>query len=83
VVADSAKKPEPTPSSTEAAFEPAMRLDVTSQLLAKARVLAPILPDEITLRGAPITTAEEAVLQAALRLGMASLAALAELDDET
>lgn len=56
-----------------------LRLVVPPRLVARARALAPTLPQEVIDRRA---SPEEAVLQAALRLGLASLAALADVDDE-
>ncbi len=58
-----------------------LALDVPARLVARARALAPTLPDGV-LEPDGRALPEEAVLRAALRLGLASLAALADLDDE-
>ncbi len=66
-------------SANAPAKDGTFRLDVPPKLVARARALAPLLPPEITKRGpAP----EQAVLKAAIRLGLASLALLADADDD-
>jgi hypothetical protein len=56
-----------------------LRLVVAPRLVARARALAPNLPDEVLDRK---LSPEEGVLQAAIRIGLASLAALADVDDD-
>ncbi|MBX3271784.1 MAG: hypothetical protein KF729_16065 [Sandaracinaceae bacterium] len=59
-----------------------LRLEVPARLVEQARALAPNLPAGL-LRVVPTrVTSEEAVLRAALSLGLASLAALADSDDD-
>jgi hypothetical protein len=55
-----------------------LRLEVPAPLVARARALAFLLPDDLFDRRRAIP--EEAVLRAALRLGLASLAALRDDD---
>ncbi len=53
-----------------------VRIEVSARLVARARAMAPTLPSEVL--GGEAT--EEAVLKAALRLGLAALAALSDED---
>ena len=57
-----------------------LRLEIPPRLVERARALAPTLPDELARQRD--VSAEEAVLRAALRLGLASLAALADEDED-
>ncbi|MCB9597446.1 MAG: hypothetical protein H6719_32290 [Sandaracinaceae bacterium] len=59
-----------------------LRLEVPARLVERARALAPNLPPGV-LRIQPVReTPEEAVLRAALSIGLASLAALSDTDDD-
>ncbi|MCA9604791.1 MAG: hypothetical protein KC619_04325 [Myxococcales bacterium] len=82
--------PIPDSSTHDAPFSPqlteethhGLRLSIPARLVERARALAPNLPAGV-LRITPVReTPEEAVLRAALGLGLASLAALADADDE-
>lgn len=74
-----APPPLPEHSGRAAPRRRPLHLEVPPRLLAQARRLAPALPTRLTED--PKRTPEEAVLQTALRLGLAALEALR--DDET
>ena len=59
-----------------------LRLEVSGRLVEQARALAPNLPAGLLRANPGRETTHEAVLHTALRLGMASLAALSDTDDE-
>ncbi|MEQ8455300.1 MAG: hypothetical protein RID81_13590 [Sandaracinaceae bacterium] len=67
----------PIPSDPDA-----LRIEVPRSLVSRARALAPTLPRAVVDPERARRSPEEAVLQAALRLGLASLAALADVDDD-
>lgn len=62
--------------------ETGLRLEVSRRLVERARALAPSLPSGILRVQPGRDTAEEAVLRAALHLGLASLAALSDSDED-
>ena len=59
-----------------------LQLEVPRNLVDRARALAPTLPREVVDPARSRRSPEAAVLQAALRLGLASLAAIADVDDD-
>jgi hypothetical protein len=62
--------------------ERAMALEVAPRLVERARALAPTIPESILKTDPRASSPEEAVLHAALKLGLASLAALADVDED-
>lgn len=71
-----------SPTKGSALRATSLRLDVPRFLVARAQALAPTLPPGVVDAKASGRSAEEIVLYAALRLGLASLAALAEASDD-
>lgn len=67
---------------TPVATHSGLRLDIPARVVERARALAPTLPPGLAKVTPARETSEEAVLRVALRLGLASLAALSDVDDE-
>jgi len=70
------------PADLAEATHSGLRLDISARIVEQARALAPNLPVGVLRKASVRETPEEAVLKTALRLGMASLAALWDNDDE-
>lgn len=67
---------------TAASPHSGLRLDIPARIVERARALAPTLPPGLATAIPEGETKEEAVLRVALRMGLASLVALSDIDDE-
>src|SRR6185503_13581501 len=62
--------------------ERGLSLEISPRLVERARALAPTLPAGVLELDPSARSPEHAVLHAALKLGLASLAALADVDED-
>ncbi|MGE0785437.1 MAG: hypothetical protein AB7S26_07105 [Sandaracinaceae bacterium] len=69
-------------ASADLARDDGLRLQVSRRVVAQARILAAILPSEVIDTRGGQRRPEEAVLHAALRLGLAALSAMGDDEDD-